>query len=380
MRILYEGAIYQILRFGGVARCFTDTIRHLPRDCEPIFVGPSEDPPSFGYRAPDYVGVRTQPPVSWMRKMMRERMQRQITATFDATPADLEHWTYYSGLCRRPIRKGKRPTVVTIFDFVHESFPSLNPNGNHIAQKQRAIEVADHLICISQSTHDELCERFPAAREKSTAIPLRTSLADVVAGDLPGELVGNPYILFVGRRNSYKNFSVLWKAWQRLKGKLSPDAKLVLAGPPMKRREAAELGWEDDPSTVLIHHPCDRTLKALYENAQAFVFPSKAEGFGLPSLEAMHAGAPVIVSDIPIMREVVGECGYFFDPEDASTLSEIIESSLADHLPDRGYLIQAARERAAKFTWTETAEKTAEVYHQLVGNEVQTASMMHCVA
>jgi glycosyltransferase involved in cell wall biosynthesis len=316
----------------------------------------------------DYRGVRTEPPVSFLRKLTREKMQRRITAQFDAIQADVEHWTYYNGLCRRPIRRADRPLVVTVLDFVHEAFESLDPSGKHIAIKQDAIHAADHLICISQSTHDEMCERFPAARDKASVIPLGTSLSDVAPEPLPASLREKPYVLFVGRRNSYKNFSVVWEAWNRLRGRLPADAKLVLVGPPMKRREATELGWRDDESAILIPNASDGMLRTLYEHSQAFLFPSKAEGFGLPSLEAMSAGAPVMVSDLPVMREVVGDCGFYFDPNDADMVASLILSAIKGDLPDKQAMIRSGHERAAAFNWHTTASQTANVYRRLIEN------------
>ncbi|WP_182870300.1 glycosyltransferase family 4 protein [Rhodopirellula sp. JC639] len=373
MRVLYEGAIFQILRCGGVARYFTELIHHLPHDCQPTVVGPVDEAPEFCNRRVSYRGVQTDPPVSWLRKLTRERMQRRIGKQFDAIDAEIEHWTYYSGLCRRSIRRGDRPLIATVLDFVHEAVPSLDPSGKHIALKHAAIRTADHLICISQSTHDELCERFPDSRGKASVIPLGTSLSDVTPAALPEALSDTPYVLFVGRRNSYKNFEVVWKAWNRLGGALPKEAKLVMVGPPMKRREATQLQWRDDGSAILIPNASDALLRTLYERAQAFLFPSKAEGFGLPSLEAMAAGAPVMVSDLPVMREVAGDCGYYFDPDDVEMVAQMIRSALTDTLPNKQAIIQAGRRRAASFTWQSTAQRTAAVY-RAVSEQTKTSS------
>jgi glycosyltransferase involved in cell wall biosynthesis len=307
-------------------------------------------------------------------------MQRRIKEQFDGIKADVEHWTYYNGLCRRPIRRVNRPLVVTVLDFVHEAFGSLDPSGKHIAIKHDAIRAADHLICISQSTHDEMCERFPEVRGRSSVIPLGTSLADVTPEPLPASLVGKPYVLFVGRRNSYKNFAVVWQAWNQLRGRLPQDAKLVLAGPPMKRREATELNWRDDGSAVLMPNVSDGMLRTLYTHSQGFLFPSKAEGFGLPSLEAMSAGTPVMVSDLPVMREVVGDSGYYFDPNDTEMVASMILSAMTDDLPDKQAMIQRGRERAAAFNWQTTANRTADVYRQLTENRTGRRSRERCTA
>lgn len=382
MRILYEGAIFQILRCGGVARCFSELIRHLPAECQPVVMGPVEDPPDLEHPRLDYVGVPTEPTLSILRKLTRERMQRQIGRAFHAQSADLEHWTYYNGLCRRPIERSERPLVVTVLDFVHEAFPDLDPSGNHVALKYEAIRRADHLVCISQATHDELCQRFPEAAAKASVIPLGTSLADVSAAPLPESLVGKPYVLFVGRRNSYKNFRVVWEAWKRLRGHLPSDATLAVAGPPMKRREAAELEWIDDGSVQRFDHVSDGVLKSLYENCRAFIFPSMAEGFGLPSLEAMASGAPVMASDLAVMREVVGNCGYYFDPTDIRMVAELVEAAVTDTLPGRDAIVAAGKRRAEQFSWRATAEQTAAVYRRVTeqAGRLTTTTDLECVA
>ena len=366
MKILYEGAIYQILRCGGVARCFTELIGHLPGECRPMVVGPMEWQPPLTHPRLNYAGVQTEPSLRFLRKLTRERLQKQIATAMDDAPADVEHWTYYNGLCRRPIRRGNRPLVVTVLDFVHEAFPDLDPGGSHVAMKYEAIRLADHLVCISQSTHDELVRRFPQARHKASVIPLGTSLGNVHAAPLPADLRDRPYVLFVGRRNSYKNFRVVWEAWKRVQPSLGKEARLVVAGPPMKRREATELGWRDDASVTLLCGVDDALLKSLYQNCRAFLFPSMAEGFGLPSLEAMSAGAPVMVSDLPVMREVVDTCGYYFDPTDIGMVAELIKAAIEDTLPGRDQIVASGKDRAATFTWQATAEKTAAVYRHLI--------------
>ncbi len=365
MRILYEGAIFQMLRGGGVARYFRELVQRLPGDLATTIVGPSEQTLELTRQESSYHGVRTAPPLRCLAKWTRPRYQQRIENQFNHLDADVDHWTYYNGLCRRSMVRSKRPLVVTIYDFVHEAFPTLDPSGRHIALKHRAIELADHLICISNATHNELCERFPSVRHKASVVPLGTSLSELPAASIPDELKQSPYVLFVGRRNDYKNFDAVLQAWQRLRGHRVDDAKLVLTGPPLRKNEAVWQASRDDASIVHLPDVSDSLLRGLYENAAAFVFPSKAEGFGLPSLEAMAAGTPVLASDLPVMREVVGACGYYFDPDDINELASLIKASLSGALPDVRDVVRAASERAASFTWTATAEKTAEIYREL---------------
>ena len=368
--ILYEGAIFQILRCGGVARYFSELIAHLPHEFRPIVTGPRDDPPELSHPLLRYQGVATEPPAAWLRKWTRSQFQKRIAAEFNSTSADIEHWTYYEGLCRRRIERTDRPLVSTVLDFVHEQFPDLDPSGKHVQIKHDAIEAADHLICISQSTRDELCQRVPQARDKTTVIPLGTSLTEVNAEPVPPELLDKPYVLFVGRRNSYKNFAVVWRAWQRLADRLPPEARLVIVGPPMKRREAQELGWQDDESVALFPNASDAMLKGLYQQARSFIFPSKAEGFGLPSLEAMAAGTPVMVSDLPVMHEVVGGCGYYFDPDDIGMVAEMMWAAVNDTLPGRDAIVELGKKTRSTIplVGNSTQDRDALSLHSGPGN------------
>ncbi|MFG0261450.1 MAG: glycosyltransferase family 4 protein [Novipirellula sp. JB048] len=366
MRVLFEGAILEILRCGGIARYFTELINRLPETTAPILLGPESPAEGFTHPRLRYEAVRTQPPLRFLRKLWHPAQHGKIARRIEQQHADLIHWTYYRGLCRRPIQRSGIPTVVTVYDFIHEAFPDTDPSGRTLAMKARAIEIADHICCISQTTYDELCERYPSAASRASITPLGSGLADVPSAPLPHELAGAPFVLFVGRRGGYKNFAVLWQAWQKIKHR-TPELKLVLVGPAMKPRERTALGWSaEDARTQLYAAADDALLKTLYQHCAAFVFPSQMEGFGLPVLEAMINGAPVFASSCAALREVAGTAGYFFDPNDADTLADLLIAAGNDAIADRDSRIDQGYRRAAQFTWEQTAAKTLAVYESLL--------------
>jgi alpha-1,3-rhamnosyl/mannosyltransferase len=150
---------------------------------------------------------------------------------------------------------------------------------------------------------------------------------------------------------------------------IDPETSLVLAGPT---------GWGDDPVQVLIDRldlggrvalpgfVAESSKAALLTGASAFLFPSLGEGFGLPALEAMACGVPVVASDRPSLPEVVGDAGLLVDPEDHDALGSqlarvLTEPGLSDELGRRG------SSRAASFTWERTAAETAAVYREVLG-------------
>jgi glycosyltransferase involved in cell wall biosynthesis len=177
-----------------------------------------------------------------------------------------------------------------------------------------------------------------------------------------------PFVLFVGTVEPRKNVPMLVRAFERLQrtGRLS-GVRLVIAGPlgwqsDAARRTVDSLGLRD---AVFTGPVSDEELVGLYSEASLFVFPSLYEGFGLPALEAMACGVPVVASDIPVLREVLGDAARFAAPTDVEGLANAMERVLTDE-GERATLIERGRERVARFTWQETARRTFSVYESLL--------------
>ena len=369
MRVVYEGGIYDILRVGGIARYFVDIINRMPDTFEPILMSPENGDLPISHPRFTQERIRTQAPIKLVRKFWRKAQHRRIEERSTSLCGDLIHWTYYAGLCRRPIQRGSIPSVITVYDFIYEAFPELDPSGLHRGWQRQAIESADHILCISQTTYDELCERYPFAASRASVTLLGNSFASVEAEPVSPQVASRPFVLFVGRRAGYKNFRVVWEAWQRARNK-QPDLDLVVVGPPMKSRERRRLGMAHNPEGLIhLGAVSDRQLKGLYQASRAFVFPSKMEGFGLPALEAMESGTPVLASSCSALREVIGSTGYYYDADSIDSLTDLLIATGSDSLPDRAEQIHSARQRAAQFSWERTAQQTVQAYTKLLGSE-----------
>ncbi|TWU35953.1 glycosyltransferase family 4 protein [Novipirellula artificiosorum] len=368
MRVVFEGAIFEMLPVGGIARYFTDIINRLPESITPIVLGPEEASLAFSNPHVTLSGVRTKAPLKMLRRFWRKSQHRLIDQQMDSLSGDLHHWTYYSGLCQREIRPGNVQNVITVYDFIHESFPELDPSGAHSYWKRKAIESADHICCISQTTHDDLCDRFPEVASRASVTMLGNSFVNVVAEPVTGQLANRPYVLFVGRRDNYKNFQTLWHAWQSVRSRV-PELALVIVGPPIKRREARGLGMKEQEEGVIhLGGVSDPVLKGLYQHCRAFVFPSKEEGFGLPAVEAMESGAPVIASTCPALREVLGNVGHYFDAHDVDSLADLLVLADLERLPHCEKKLQLGLQRASELSWQKTVEQTVAAYRTLRGS------------
>ena len=190
-------------------------------------------------------------------------------------------------------------------------------------------------------------------------IPVVPNAADHVATISPDDgiiarlgLADTPFLLFVGSFAPNKNLPVALRAFERL-AKSWPDPKLVLVGASGKLFAAS--GFDDVPPGVILPGRIgDGELMALYRHARALIFPSSYEGFGIPPLEALQLGCPVIASDIPPTREVCGDAAHYVPEGDANALAAAMRTALAD-ADLRQTIADKARRRAASFSWARSA-------------------------
>jgi glycosyltransferase involved in cell wall biosynthesis len=217
-------------------------------------------------------------------------------------------------------------------------------------------------VCNSHATRADLVRHFPALADRSAVIPLGVEprFARAVPGAVPERYgVPRPYVLAVGTREPRKNLPRLVRAFAGLPADLRERYSLAIAGKPGWGDAETERLASAQPGVVLTGYVEDDDLPALYAGAEAFAFPSLAEGFGLPVIEAMAAGTPVLTSNCSSLAEVAGDAARLVDPGDERAVRAGLEELLEDvSLRDR--LAHAGRERAAGFTWRRTARETLD--------------------
>jgi glycosyltransferase involved in cell wall biosynthesis len=266
------------------------------------------------------------------------------------------------------------PLILSIHDVLFRRFPEhFSPRDRLLLSTLMPLSIrkAALILTLSEASKQEIERLYPFARHKTEAIPLAAgSVAKVTPSfsSLPMYVQGCPFVLAVGRIQPRKNLPRLIRAYALVRKRISGEMPLVLVGPPEWKNEkikalAGETEYANDIHfTGFIDEP---TLAAFYRRASVFVFPSLAEGFGLPVLEAMACGAPVIASNSPPLPEVAGNAALLVDPHSVEEIAQAIEGvltdcALQDDLRDRG------EKQAARFSWKRTAELTLAAYRRAV--------------
>jgi glycosyltransferase involved in cell wall biosynthesis len=264
--------------------------------------------------------------------------------------------------------------VVTVHDVAFLVLPNAYPRSWRLlyrAALRRAVRTADAIIAPSRHTAEDLIRRTKLRSDRVHVVPLASSLPESDAD--PSEAldrlkVKRPFILFVGTLEPRKNLVRLVRAYRRVAAQGAPH-RLVLAGPMGWQRQALlrEVAEEAPGEVVLVGQVLPAELDSLYRAADAFVYPSLYEGFGLPVIEAMSRGLPCVVSSSSSLPEVAGEAALPVDPYSVAGLADALERVTTDQ-ELAGRLGAAARTRAARFSWDQTARGTLEVYKQVLSS------------
>lgn len=280
---------------------------------------------------------------------------------------DIFHETYYSSFNNCP-RSARR--IVTVHDMIHEKFPDqFLARDNTCELKARAVNRADHVICISESTKRDLIELLNVAEDKITVVYHGASLAVSTEPERPDN-AERPYILFVGMRGGYKNFAGLLNAYAA-SPQLRKDFDLVcFGGGDFSADEHALIKSLHFAGTSVRHvSGADGLLARFYAHASIFVFPSCYEGFGIPPLEALAYGCPVACSGTSSLPEVVGAAAELFDPADIEAIRSAIEGIVYSSARSQE-LIEQGRRRAAQFSWDRCALSTLTVYEKVLADHL----------
>jgi len=268
------------------------------------------------------------------------------------------------------------PTVLTVHDLIFRRYPQHHKPLNRWylnATMPLYCRRADHIIAVSERSKRDVIEAYGVAPDKITVIyeaadpRFCPQSPEAVAAARARYRLPERYLLFVGTIEPRKNLGRLLQAFERLHAAGLTDA-LVIVGKRGWLYDDFFAALENSPARQAVIFPGfvpDADLPAVYAGAQALVFPSLFEGFGLPVLEAMACGTPVVCSATSSLPEIAGEAALLVDPTSTETLTDALirvlrDDALAAALRERGWI------QAGRFTWQETARRTLDLYRALI--------------
>ncbi len=367
MKIVYDHQIFSRQKYGGVSRYYSELIKNLDTSYNNINV---ELPILFSnneYLKEVDIKTRELPAKNLIPITVARRLRRLFNNVYTNNylskhDFDIFHPTYFDPYFLKNL-KGKK-FVLTVHDMVHEKFPQYSSSlDKTIAWKKELATKAEHVICISENTKKDVIKILKIPEGCISVVHLACSL-DV---ENPKEVTfakNKQYILFVGVRGGYKNFNLLLEAFSKISEKF-PNINVISAGggrlSKSERRKISSLNLD---GRVFQADVSDDELVYLYRNALMFVYPSLYEGFGIPILESMKSGCPVIAGRSSSIPEVSGNAGLLFDPYSVDSLSEKI-TQLIDNNGLRQDLIKKGIKREKFFSWKKCTEETVKIYERL---------------
>lgn len=346
MRLHIDGIIFSLQQHGGITVYFRELLRRFQPEHETTLT----------FESPWHQGIDSSflPCVRCVERPAR-LLERLRPARVVGGGKTVFHSSYY----RRPERCSI-PTVVTVHDFVYQRFVRGPRGWARSWLMNSAILQAQHIICISEATRQDLLEFVPIRSDQRVSV-IHNGVSDVFRLLNVKTAVGNrPYILFIGQRGGYKNFDLALRALSLL-----PDLELhCVGGGPLRGEELAGHNLATQRRVRHLGFVTDEQLNVLYNSAFCLLYPSSYEGFGIPLLEAMRAGCPVVCIDSKAVVEVGG--GALCVSEHASDPVALAQAVLRLGDDDERQRFRALGfSRGKQFSWDQCFEQTLAVYHSL---------------
>jgi glycosyltransferase involved in cell wall biosynthesis len=398
MRIAIDARKIHDFGIGTYIRNVLTELAHLDRSTEYIVLTRSMEggTSAFGH-APaagrSLGGGRSVPPTPGARET---DLAENLGANFRLVPASAapysigEQWRLPLTLAREHVDLLHEPhyvlpiltrcrSVVTIHDCIHLRFPEYLPSKLAHVYAQASMRVATRkaarLLTVSQASKRDILHFFDVPDDRIVVVPngiderfLRPPDAEQVDRVRQRFQLDGPFALYVGNIKPHKNVDRLIEAFSRARGRGLTGLRLIIIGDELSKypglRHAVHRHRLDKDVRFLGFQPIE-TLSVFYRLAQVFVFPSLYEGFGLPPLEAMACGTPVVTSKVSSMPEVAGGAALLVDPADADSIAEGMVRAATDQAL-RTDLVTRGLARAREFSWAESVRRIHAVYMEVL--------------
>lgn len=348
--IYYDNLIFALQKAGGISTYWGELITRLLRDKEEVLFKEMSQLNNL---------VRGNLEIDNSQIIQEKKLPKVLNrfCSVDVGHTRGSSFVFHSSY-NRVASDEKINQVATIHDFVHEKFYSGLRKYLHSSQKRKSIMAASKIIVVSENTKRDLLELNPEISADNVKVIYNGVSEDFFRIE-DDKLRANSekYIVFVGSREKYKNFDFA----VRLMGKLD-DFKFYIVGSSLNKLEVNLLNSYLVARWKLFTNIPNNQLNVIYNNAYALLYPSSYEGFGIPLLEAMKAGAPFIALNKSSIPEVAGDAGLLIDDLDEEKFNEAIASIKSN----REKLIVKGFKQAEKFSWEKCYQETLSVYKELL--------------
>ena len=362
MKIAFDHQIFCNQKYGGISRYFTKLSKELIKKNSDVKIfAPLHQniyAKNLSKKVLDGLYIKKFPPKStrFISQINNLIANKKIN---NWNPAVI-HRTYFD----EAIIQNEVPAVITVYDMIHELFPNKFSKKDKTSEKKKlAVKKADHVICISENTKKDLIDILNIEESKISVTHLGSEFEKV--NDNLKLKDKDPFLLFVGDRDGYKNFNNFILA-------ISSDIELkemkiiCFGGGKFSKKERNNFKkFGISKNQIKQISGDDNLLRLYYKSAEALIYPSLYEGFGLPPLEAMNYSCPVICSDTSSIPEIVGDAGCFFSPNLIEDIAYSIKKVLFSETLKQE-LINKGQERCKLFTWEKCAQRTQNIYSKII--------------
>jgi len=375
MKILLDPQIFNIQKFGGISRLYSEILRNLKSRQDVNIICPiyySENFHILNYNLSKN-RILKNINLKLIKSIKKKLYKKNFTSTIDILKSgDLDVFvpSYYETYFLEYL--DNTPYVLTIYDMIHELYPNYLDETEKLVinNKKILMERANLIIAISHNTKSDILKFNPSIpEEKIKIVYLSQSISkDFLETSKIQDVIGEKYsyILFVGNRGLYKNFE--WFIRSASDWLIDNNINLLCLGGGAFNLSEEQLIEELKLKGRVIQYTFqDNELYGFYNHALAFIFPSQYEGFGIPVLESMASGCPVILPKVSSFPEVAEDAGIYIDLADPSSLIKALDKVFYDKdfrqtIVEKGYI------QADKFSWDKAVNECLEVYKSVVSD------------
>ena len=384
MKILYDYQAFQLQKVGGVSNCFAELIAHLPHSVEweiglcesnnihlrdkcliPNLKNESLNAGNF-ISDSHFFGKKTV--YNYLNNKFKnfpssEHInQRYSIELLKKQDYDVFHPTFFNPYFLDYI--GKKPFVLTIHDLITDKFRS----ANHLQTiwRKTLLPRASHIVTVSEKTKQDVVDILNIPADKISVIYHGVSIPDDMVFK---DIIGGKYFLYVGRRNTYKNFILMVKSMANFLIN-HPDYKLVCTANDFSKDEISLFEHLKIRNQIIHVFASYDELLSLYKYAKAFIFPSLYEGFGIPILEAYAMQCPVLLTEESCFPEIAGDAAIYFKlNEKEDTFRTVIDNFVNMDKEAINSLLHKQDRRLQKYSWEKSALQLTELYDNIISEK-----------